>query len=87
MEDVVDSRHLDVVIFVIAGLFFRVATNFSQDLFGIKPAELSSLLVIGSQDTTIELIYGEPIYAVVIKNKKLADTARKQFEVFWKIAK
>ncbi|MCA9485394.1 MAG: helix-turn-helix domain-containing protein [Nanoarchaeota archaeon] len=39
------------------------------------------------QDTVIELIYGEPIYVVVMKNQELADTARKQFEVFWKIAK
>ncbi len=39
------------------------------------------------QDKVIELIYGDPIYAIVIKNKNLADTERKQFELFWKIAK
>lgn len=39
------------------------------------------------QDTVIDLIYGEPIYATISKNEELAETARKQFEVFWKMAK
>lgn len=38
-------------------------------------------------NTIIELLYGTPAYAIIIKNKKLADVARKQFEVFWKLAK
>lgn len=39
------------------------------------------------QNNVIELIYGEPLYAVVVKNKELSETSRKQFEVFWKLAK
>lgn len=39
------------------------------------------------QDTIVELIYGTPIYAITMKNKQLVETARKQFEIFWKIAK
>ncbi|MDP2926313.1 MAG: helix-turn-helix domain-containing protein [Nanoarchaeota archaeon] len=35
----------------------------------------------------IELIYSNPIYAIVIENEELAKTAKEQFEVFWKIAK
>lgn len=39
------------------------------------------------QDIVIELIYGTPIYAVILKNNRLAETARIQFEFFWKRAK
>jgi len=39
------------------------------------------------QNTVIELIYSDPIYAIVIDNKNLAQTEKKQFEVFWKLAK
>ncbi len=39
------------------------------------------------QDTIIELIYGNPVYAIVVQNKELACTARKQFEIFWMMAK
>ncbi len=38
------------------------------------------------QDVVIDIIYGMPIYAIIAKNALLADTARKQFEVFWKMA-
>lgn len=37
--------------------------------------------------TVIDIVYGSPIYALIIHNSQLADTARKQFEVFWKISK
>ncbi len=39
------------------------------------------------QDVVVHLIYGTPLYAVVIKNEKMAETERKQFELFWKAAK
>ncbi len=39
------------------------------------------------QNTVVELIFSDPLYAIIIKNKEVADTARKQFEVFWKIAR
>jgi len=39
------------------------------------------------QDVVIELIYGEPVYAIVMRNKHLSETEKKQFEVFWKLAK
>lgn len=39
------------------------------------------------QDTIIDLIYDDPIYVVITKNKKLANVAKKQFEIFWNIAK
>jgi len=38
------------------------------------------------QDTVIDIIYGMPTYAIIAKNALLADTARKQFEVFWRVA-
>ena len=37
--------------------------------------------------TVIDIIYGTPIYALIIENGPLADTARKQFEVFWNLSK
>jgi len=39
------------------------------------------------QDIVIDIIYDEPFHATITKNKELADTARKQFELFWKTAK
>lgn len=38
------------------------------------------------QDTVIKIVYGDPIYAVIIKNAQCADTEKKQFELFWKNA-
>ncbi len=39
------------------------------------------------QDTVVEVIYDVPIYVVIIKNRAYAQTAKKQFELFWKMAK
>ncbi len=39
------------------------------------------------QDKVIEIIYGEPIYAIIIQNKELAETEKKRFDTFWKLAK
>jgi sugar-specific transcriptional regulator TrmB len=38
-------------------------------------------------DTVVELIYGNPMYAILMRNQDVAETAKKQFEVFWSIAK
>jgi len=35
----------------------------------------------------VELFYQNPVYAIVIHNKEYAQTARNQFEIFWKQAK
>jgi len=53
----------------------------------LKPELMGNSVKIIYQDIVIELIYGEPIYAIVMKNQELAKTTRKQFEVFWKLAK
>lgn len=39
------------------------------------------------QGNIIELLYGNPVYAIVIGSKELAETGMKQFEIFWDIAK
>ncbi|GEM_PF-3354774 len=52
----------------------------------LKPELIGNTAKIIYQDTVIELLYGLPFYAIIIKNKNLADTARKQFEFFWKQA-
>jgi sugar-specific transcriptional regulator TrmB len=38
-------------------------------------------------DVVVHLIYGMPTYAVIVKNARMAEAERKQFEVFWKVAK
>ena len=35
----------------------------------------------------VSIIWGEPVYAIAIKNKEIADANRKQFQMLWKIAK
>jgi hypothetical protein len=39
------------------------------------------------QDIVIDLLYGIQIYAIIIQNTNFANTARKQFELFWKNSK
>jgi len=39
------------------------------------------------QDIVIEILYGTPVYVIVKRNAHLADIAKQQFEVFWKLAK
>jgi len=36
------------------------------------------------QDVIMHVVYGIPMYAIIVKNKKMAETERKQFELFWK---
>ncbi|MFH1784895.1 MAG: helix-turn-helix domain-containing protein [Candidatus Micrarchaeota archaeon] len=38
-------------------------------------------------DKVVFLIWGSPMYVVMITSKEIADTSRKQFNVLWKIAK
>ncbi|MBD3252848.1 MarR family transcriptional regulator [Candidatus Pacearchaeota archaeon] len=38
------------------------------------------------QDTVIEIIYGNPIYAIIIKSRGIADSELRKFNVFWKIS-
>ena len=52
----------------------------------IDPGLIGNTVRFIYHDTVVDIIYGEPTYAIVIKNKELAETARRQFEVFWKIA-
>lgn len=35
------------------------------------------------QDVVVYVIYGMPMYAIIVKNEKMAETERKQFELFW----
>ena len=52
----------------------------------LDPELLGNNAKIIYQDNVIELIYGIILYAIVIQNQTLADTARKQFELFWSMA-
>ncbi|VVB99801.1 HTH-type transcriptional regulator TrmBL2 [uncultured archaeon] len=38
------------------------------------------------QDVVVYIVYGEPLYGIAVKNRAMADTERKQFELFWKAA-
>lgn len=38
-------------------------------------------------DVVVHLIYGMPTYAIIVKNARMAEAERRQFEVFWKAAK
>ncbi len=53
----------------------------------INPELIGNTAKIIYQDTVIDIIYGTPIYGIVSKNQLLAETAKKQFELFWKYAK
>jgi len=44
----------------------------------------TSTLVYGDR---VALLIWEPLTVIMIKNKELADSYRKQFELLWKIAK
>ncbi len=52
------------------------------------PADvLGDVVKIIYHDTIIELLYSDPLYTTITKSKKIAATARAQFELFWKLAK
>ncbi len=52
----------------------------------IEPQLIENTAKIIFQDIVIELLYGNPTYAIIIKSKQLAKTAKKQFQIFWKTA-
>lgn len=37
-------------------------------------------------NVVVEFIHGSPLYAVIITNKEIAESAKSQFEVFWNMA-
>jgi sugar-specific transcriptional regulator TrmB len=39
------------------------------------------------QDTVINIVYGNPLYAILIKSSEIADTEKRRFKIFWKHAK
>lgn len=53
----------------------------------LDPELLGDTARIIYQDIVIDLLYGIPIYAIITQNANFANTARKQFELFWKTAK
>lgn len=53
----------------------------------IDPKLIGNTAKIIYQDIVVEIIYGEPMYTILIRNKELAETSRKQFELFWSIAR
>lgn len=38
-------------------------------------------------DKVVFIVWGTPLYAIMIKNSKIADINRKEFEMLWKLAK
>jgi|ETNmetMinimDraft_2_1059921.scaffolds.fasta_scaffold08751_2 sugar-specific transcriptional regulator TrmB len=63
-------------------LSYAKSTNYRE----LDKSIIGNTAKIIYQNTVIELIYSDPIYAIVIENKELAKTAKKQFGIFWKIA-
>tara|TARA_Y100000310_G_scaffold344017_1_gene454561 strand:+ start:1111 stop:1827 length:717 start_codon:yes stop_codon:yes gene_type:complete len=53
----------------------------------LDPELLGNTARIIYQDNVVDLLYGTPIYGIITKNSNLANTARKQFELFWGNAK
>ena len=65
------------------GIFQKGTSNYKK--IPTKFFNSNPLQIYGNNVQT--LVWGNPNYLIIIRNKGVADSYRKQFELLWKIAK
>ena len=65
-------------------------TQQKRDLFEVRflPQKFdnpSDTAVYG--DTTLIIVYGEPVFVIMIKNPRIAKSFKQYFDIFWQMAK